>query len=44
MFQVARLVPAVDLRSLEMVSILLSFTPVDDWELGEEGEDLAPEP
>ena len=44
MFQVARLVPAVDLRSLEMVSILLSFTPVDDWELGEEGEDLAPAP
>jgi rod shape-determining protein MreC len=44
MFQVAHLVPAVDLRSLEMVSILMSFTPVDDWELGEEEPDLASAP
>jgi len=31
-FQEALLVPAVDLRSLEAVSVLLSFIPVDEWE------------
>lgn len=45
MFQVAHLVPAVDLRNLEMVSILLSFTPVEDWDLGtEEAPAAAPAP
>ncbi len=34
MFQTAHLVPAVDLRNLEMVSILLSFTPVEDMDMG----------
>jgi len=31
MFQTARMVPSVDLNHLEMVMVLLSFTPLDDW-------------
>ncbi len=44
MFQSACLVPAVDLRNLEMVSVLLSFTPVDDLDLGVEEPSAAQVP
>jgi len=44
MFQSACLVPAVDLRNLEMVSVLLSFAPVEDLDLGVEEPSAAQVP